>query len=129
MSARVTAHIGTKPYSVALTAGRHQWLSDEPPALGGADAGPAPYDLLLASLAACTVITLRMYAERKGWPLVGVAAELVHGREDDRSRIDRTLWLEGELTDEQRARLGEIAERTPVTLTLKAGAAIHTTLA
>lgn len=69
-----------------------------------------------------------MYAERKGWPLAGVAAELVHSREDGRSRIDRTLWLEGDLTDEQRARLGEIAERTPVTLTLRAGAAIHTTL-
>ncbi len=103
-------------------------MTDEPAALGGQDAGPAPYDLLLASLGACTAITLRMYAERKQWPLIGVAIDLTHEKVDDRSRIIWVLHLEGPLDDAQRARLADIAERTPVTLTLKQGAAIETSL-
>ena len=93
------------------------------------ETGLAPYDVLLASLGACTAITLRMYAERKGWPLTGVEVDLKHHKEADRSKIERVLHLAGKLDTDQRARLADIAERTPVTLTLKGGADITTSLA
>lgn len=126
--AHVVATIGTTDWATTVVAGRHSLVVDEPPALGGQDAGPAPYDLLLASLGGCTAITLRMYAERKGWPLTAVEVDLKHYRDGDRSHIDRVLHLTGDLDDIQRARLADIAERTPVTLTLKGGADIVTTL-
>jgi putative redox protein len=123
------ASIGETAYAVTIAAGSHGLIADEGPALGGRDAGPAPYDLLLASLGACTAITLKMYAERKSWPLAAARVGLRFIRQDDAQRIERTLTLDGALTDEQRARLADIAERTPVTLTLKGGLPIHTTLA
>ena len=122
-----TAIIGKDRYRTEITVGDHQLLSDEPPALGGGAAGPAPYDLLLASLGACTAITLRMVADRKAWPLEAVEVGLhLSGQHPDR-RIDRTLKITG-LDAEQAARLADIAERTPVTLTLKAGLPIYTKL-
>lgn len=124
----VNASIGTVAYAVTLSAGRHTLTADEPPALGGRNAGPAPYELLLASLGACTAITLRMYAERKQWPLQSLRVELHYRKEGERGRIDRALTIDGDLAPEQRARMAEIAERTPVTLTLKAGVDIHTAL-
>ena len=117
-------------YRTAIEAGGHRIVADEPPANGGADAGPSPYDLLLASLSACTAITLRMYADRKQWPMTKVTVDLHFTRDADKNeRIDRVLHLEGDLTEEQRARFADIAERTPVTLTLKRGLPILTTLA
>jgi putative redox protein len=109
-------------------AGRHRLTADEPVAAGGTDAGPAPYDLLVASLGACTAITLRIYADRKGWPIetLGVDLRIVRGEEG--MRIERTLTIAGP-DDGQKARLAEIAEKTPVTLTLKGGIPIHTSLA
>ncbi len=127
--ARAKASISDQAYATSIIAGRHPMVSDEPPALGGQDVGPAPYDLLLASLGSCTAITLKMYADRKGWPMTAAHVELHHFKDGDRSKIERTLHLEGDLTDEQRARLADIAERTPVTLTLRNGADIDTTLA
>jgi len=116
-------------WRTAITTGAHTLVADEPPALEGADAGPAPYDLLTSALAACTAITLRMYAARKGWPLEGIAVDVHFRASGDGAAIDRTLTLTGPLDADQRARLADIAERTPVTLTLKQGAAIATTLA
>lgn len=127
--AHAVATIGTTDWATTVVAGRHSLVVDEPAALGGQDAGPAPYDVLLASLGACTAITLRMYAGRKGWPLTAVEVDLRLHKDGDRSKIDRVLHLTGDLDDAQRARLADIAERTPVTLTLKAGADIATRLA
>lgn len=122
-----TARIGKDHYRTEIEVGVHRLVSDEPHALGGGAAGPAPYDLLLASLGACTAITLRMYADRKGWPLESVEVSLrLHGQEE--RRIDRRLAIVG-LDADQQARLADIAERTPVTLTLKAGLPIDTSLA
>lgn len=122
----VDASIATASYAVTVTAGRHTLTADEPPSLGGRDAGPAPYELLLASLGACTAITLRMYADRKQWPLRALRVALQYRKEGERGRVDRALTVDGDLTPEQRSRMAEIAERTPVTLTLKAGVDIHT---
>lgn len=127
--AHAVATIGTTDWATTVVTGRHSLLLDEPPALGGQDAGPAPYDVLLASLGACTAITLRMYAGRKGWPLTAAEVDLKHYKDGERSKIERVLHLTGDLDDAQRARLADIAERTPVTLTLKAGADIATRLA
>jgi putative redox protein len=127
--AHVRAQIGEIDFAVTLATKLHRWTSDEPPELGGQAAGPAPYDLLLGSLGACTAITLRMYAKRKQWPVRAVFVDLHFGRGPNGSRIDRTITIDGELSDEQRARMLEIAEKTPVTLTLKAGPPIETKLA
>jgi putative redox protein len=124
--ARAQARIGTVDFKTTITTGRHELIADEMPKLGGADAGPAPYDLLLASLGACTAITLRMYAERKKWPLEALEVDLHYERQGDAQHIERTLRFTGALDESQRARLADIAERTPVTLTLKGGLPITT---
>jgi uncharacterized OsmC-like protein/pimeloyl-ACP methyl ester carboxylesterase len=122
-------------FRTEIVASGHPLVSDEPRAVGGTNAGPAPYDLLAASLGACTAMTLRLYAERKGWPLERTVVRLGHRRvhaEDcagcegsASSRIDvleRELELEGPLDGDQRQRLLEIAERCPVHRTLTGGA-------
>lgn len=121
-----TAHIGKDRYRTHIDVGGHALVADEPAELGGQGAGPAPYDLILAGLGACTAITLRMYADRKGWPMESLDVELRLSGKEER-RIERVLHVTG-LDDEQQVRLAEIAERTPVTLTLKGGIAIDTRL-
>lgn len=128
--AHTKASIGTVDYATAITTGHHHQLTaDEGPELGGKDAGPAPYDLLTSALGACTVITLRMYAERKQWPVTNVQADIHFTRSADKvESIDRVLRIEG-ADAEQKKRMAEIAEKTPVTLTLKRSLEIRTTLA
>ena len=122
-------HIGLRHWATDIAVGRHTIVCDEHASLGGEDAGPAPFELLLASLGGCTAITLRMYADRKSWPLEAVDIDL-HYRVDGEARsITRVLSLQGALDKTQRARLADIAERTPVTLALKGGVPITTTLA
>ena len=117
-------------YRTEVTAGRHALVADEPESVGGADAGPTPYDYLLAALGSCTGMTLRMYADRKEWPLeeatVHLTHEKVHATDCDHcdttegkiDRIEREIELTGDLTPEQRERLLEIANKCPVHRTL-----------
>lgn len=127
--ARATAHIEDVRYAVTIDTGGHAIIADEPKALGGQNAGPPPFGLLLAALGACTAMTLRMYAEHKQWPLASLAVKLRHlrPRAGGTDRIERVLAISG-LDGQQRAKLADIAERTPVTLAIKNGVAIETTL-
>ncbi len=116
-----------KPYGVRIDAGGHALRADEPAGRGGAGTGPAPFGLLLSGLGACTAITLRMYAERQGWPLAGVDVTLTYIVKDRDTRwIDRLITVHG-VDDDQRAKLAEIAEKTPVTRAVRAGTEIRTT--
>ena len=122
---------GSAGYLQQVVAGPHRFVADEPLSAGGTDLGPTPYDLLLAGLGACTSMTLKMYADRKGWPLEQVDVRLQHDRvhakdcEDCASStgrvdvIERVVRVEGDLDAEQRARLLEIADRCPVHRTLE----------
>lgn len=118
MSGVVVAENGQGRYQQDITVGQHVLIADEPLSVGGEDAGPAPFDFLMAGLGACTSMTLRMYAERKGLALTRVSVALSHEKIDvegkPRDRINRTITLEGELSEEQRQRLLEIAEKCPL---------------
>jgi putative redox protein len=130
---------GSGTYTQQITLGHHQLVADEPRPIGD-DAGPTPYDLLLAALGSCTSMTVRMYADRKGWPLEGVRVILRHSRihaEDCATcettkgwidHIDRGIELTGELDDSQRERLLQIADRCPVHQTLTSEVDIATSL-
>jgi len=127
--ARGTAHIGKDSYQTTIEVSGHKLVGDEPERNGGHDTGPAPYDFVLAGLGACTAITLRMYADRKQWPMDAVDVALQLTRDDQGAMmVKRTLSFTGALDTEQKSRMAEIAEKTPVTLTLKAGMAIDTTV-
>ena len=119
---------GEKGYAqhITTTVG-HELTSDEPERRGGTNTGPAPFDLMLSSLGACTAITLRMYSDRKQWNLgtVDVALRLVK-EGDDPMRIERHISVSEAVDDEQRAKLLEIADKTPVTKALAAGVPIQT---
>ena len=118
-----------KPYGVRIDSGGHALRGDEPVAHGGGDTGSTPFGLLLSGLGACTAITLRMYAERKQWPLTGAGVDLSYVVQDRSTRwIDRVITLHGPLDDDQRAKLAEIAEKTPVTKAVRAGTEIRTTV-
>jgi putative redox protein len=127
VAARV-ASVGSGAYPTSITAREHTIVADEPSWNGGGDTGPAPYELLLAALAACTSITMRMYAARKGWPLEQVSVDATYLRREGDERIRRTIELTGALDDDQRARLLEIAGRTPVTRTLERSVPVETRL-
>jgi putative redox protein len=126
--AHASADIGTTNYVTSLVAGNHLLTADEGAAMGGRDQGPAPHELLCAALGACTAITLRMYAQRKEWPLRTVHVDVKLAVQGNERSITRRLRVEGDLDGTQRARLADIAERTPVTLTLKQGVSITTIL-
>ncbi len=116
-------------YRVDIRSGAHELVADEPAVAGGGDAGPSPFGLLLSALTACTATTLRMYAERKGWELTTIEVEVRYDVDDtQRATIDRTITLPGDLPADRRERLATIAERTPVTLAIRKGTPITTTL-
>lgn len=127
-------------YTTEIRAGLHALIADEPTAVGGNNLGPTPYGLLTAALGSCTSMTLRMYADRKQWPLKEVKVHLSHNKihaqdcgdcETSEGRIDfidREIELEGDLNDEQKKRLLEIADRCPVHRTLHGPVKVNTTL-
>jgi len=119
------------PYATDITVGGHHLLADEPTDAGGADVGPTPRDLLLAALGSCTAITLRMYAQRKQWPLQDVAVTLSYGDESEpgTTRIKRDISLTGALDQEQRERLLQIANMCPLHKILTGKIEIPTKLA
>lgn len=125
---------GHGPYQQDIRIGRHQFVADEPVTIGGGDAGPAPYDLLMAALGACTSMTLRMYAERRSLALRQVTVEVRHEKisvEGQPAKVDRfarRIVLDGDLTEEQRQKLLEIANKCPVHRTLSSGSLIETEL-
>jgi putative redox protein len=116
-------------YRVLLDDGHHTWFGDEPAAIGGGDRGPTPFALLLSSLGACTAITVKMYAERKGWPLDHIDVKLSLSTQTDRSAIEREVVLYGVLDDAQRERLLQIANACPVHKILSKPIDIRTDLA
>ena len=125
----VVEETGEGNFQVEVLAGGVRFLADEPVEVGGLGSGPTPYDLLCAALGACTAMTVRMYARRKEWPLRRVRVCVGHARtkgEDPPDGFLREVALEGDLTDEQRSRLVEIAERCPVHASLKQGARVST---
>jgi putative redox protein len=122
---RVGAAVATlagPDYQVDIRVGRHALAADEPVSHGGADTAPTPVGLLLSALGSCTAVTLRMYAQRKGWALDEVRVHTAYEEGPDKAhRITRRIDLMGELDEAQRARLLDIAERTPVTRAVRDG--------
>jgi uncharacterized OsmC-like protein len=127
-------------FAQEIIVGSHRLTADEPVEAGGTDSGPSPYDLLLSALGSCTSMTVAMYARRKAWPLESVTVRLwysrVHAidcaecetREGMLDRIDREIQLDGTLSDQQRAKLVEIANKCPVHRTLVSETDIRTRL-
>jgi putative redox protein len=130
MTRDVCVDAGPSQYLENISVGPHALVGDEPADAGGADAGPNPYELLLAALGTCASITVRMYAQRRQWPLQGMRVRLSHGKvhaedcagcETENTMIDRIemeISFLGDLSEEQRLRLLEIANRCPVHRTL-----------
>jgi putative redox protein len=136
----VVAERGDGAFTQVMLDGRHVLLADEPKEAGGDDRGPSPYRLLLMALGACTSMTLRLYATRKGWPVERITVRLRHFRDyasdckeceakDARiERIERLIELSGPLDEAQRQRLLEIAEKCPVHRTLESQVRIDSRL-
>ena len=124
---------GLGRYQQSVRIGAHHLIADEPISAGGGDAGPAPYDYLLAALGSCTSMTLRMYAERKAIQLSAISVELTHEKIDTESagkidHITRRITLTGELSPEQSQRMLEIANKCPVYRTLSGSIRIDSQL-
>jgi putative redox protein len=115
-------------YQVDIRVGAHRIVADEPTVLKGGDVGPAPFDLLASALVACTATTLRMYAERHDWELTSIVVDVRYDIDDDkRGTITRRITVPADLPAESLDALTSVAERTPVTLALKAATPISTT--
>ena len=125
-------------FRTEVRAGGFEFIADEPVSVGGSGAGPTPYDYMLAALGSCTAMTVRMYAERKQWPLERITVRLRNTPAHIKDcvecetavvgprRFDRVVEITGPLTDEQRTRLRQIADRCPVTQTFERGIQIRT---
>ena len=134
----VTSRVGPKGFRTDVQAGAHSLVVDEPVSAGGTDLGPTPYEYLLTALGSCMVMTLRFYADRRGWPLEAATVQLRSGRSHELdcekcetrnvgiAVIERKIDLAGPLTDEQRVKLLQIADRCPVKQTLEKGIRVET---
>lgn len=116
-------------FQVEVRAQGTSFLSDEPLSSGGLASGPGPFDLLGAALGACTVMTVKFYAQRKGIPVSHVQVMITHQRdpESQRDMFERSIFIDGKVTEEEMTRLLAAADRCPVSLTLSAGSDIVTT--
>lgn len=137
-SKRVTVSLGDTDFLTRMTARTHEVIADEPLDLGGGDLGPAPYELLLMAVGSCSVITMKMYAARKGWKVDDIRIELTHDvkmvpgpggsgsvKEDV---IGKSVTIEGDLTDEQIERLVHISSMCPVHRSLEGTIRLETRL-
>ena len=126
----LVAETGLGRYQVEVRVGKTAFLADEPVEVGGLGSGPNPYDLLNAALGACKTMTIRLYANRKGWPLKRVEVAVRHRRVDLNAKdiFEVDVTLEGELDETQRAKLMEIGDRCPVGVTLTRGSDVHSAL-
>jgi putative redox protein len=133
----VTVQGDASSFAQRIKTGPYELYVDEPWEVGGTATGPSPYDLLLAALGACTSMTISLYARRKNWPLRQVFIKLTHSKvhaadcrdcitqEGFLDQIDKKVYLEGDLTAEQHARLLEIGNKCPVHRTLLSEVVIH----
>jgi putative redox protein len=114
----VTTHRGQGPMQQVIEIGPHRLLTDVSPQFGGEGSGPEPHDLLAAALAACTTLTVNLYAKRKGWQLDEVQVTIRHGQEGAAYALHRSIRYVGTLTEEEKQRLTDIANKCPVHKTL-----------
>lgn len=121
-----TASIASTAYRAEIRNGRHELTADEPLNLGGGDTGPTPDELLEAALASCTAITLRMYANRKEWPVTEINVAVYLERKDDKTSFTRNIQIEGAIDEIQQERLLQIAKACPVSKTLSGPININT---
>ena len=123
----VATATGAGKFQVRIETGEHSFLMDEPMSYGGLSSGPSPFDMLAAALGACTLMTMRLYAERKGWVVDGLSVRVTHRKAspEARDQFERLIHLEG-VTDKQREKLLSIAQRCPVHLLLERGAGVTT---
>lgn len=131
LDAGIATETGRGRFEVEISTGGVQFLADEPEDVGGMGSGPTPYQILASALAACTTMTLRLYADRKGWSIKDLRTAVGHYREEGNTQPDvfvRRISFTGELDAEQRERLIEIADRCPVHNTLRGGVRIETRL-
>lgn len=127
--AKTTISSLATPWAGELTSGRHQYITDKPESFGGQDTGPAPYDYLLASLASCTMITLRMYAAHKEIDYGHFSIELhFHANKEGEEWITRELSFDQDLNEETKNKILAICQKTPVTKTLLRGTRIDTSI-
>lgn len=128
----ITVTSTTTPWRVDISDGTHQWHGDEPASVGGGDTAPNPMQLLCSALGACTAITVQMYAARKQWPLTRIEVQVTRDPRgkpaDGATELDRRIVLEGALSDEQRARLLDVANKCPTHKVLTGAIRIATEL-
>lgn len=130
---KVTVELGSTGFKSSVTIGNHALIADEPESVGGTDMGPSPYELLASGLGACTVMTIRMYANIKKWELKGVTVDVTHRKEeaeDGKSKVDvfsREIKFIGDFDEKQHERMLIIADKCPVHKTLSASSKIETT--
>lgn len=125
------AQIGLQKYKVSITWRNGRFIADEPENLGGKDLGPDPFSLLLASLAACTLSTLRMYIDRKQWDITNISVELNFEEqleENSNKIISRKLIVEDKISEEQRLKLIEIANKCPISRLLESSVQINSSI-
>lgn len=126
--ARAEVRLGPDDYKTKMTVRGHVFMADEPPEKGGLDTAPTPNEIMTAALGACTAITLRMYAKRKGWELGEVRVDVRYAMDGDSRTAERKISFSADLSEEQRTRLLQIANACPVHKALTKGVEVASSL-